>query len=345
MTDYSLKELKIEVTHQCPLACLHCSSVASIENQDAMSLDKCLLLLSEAADLKVQDIAFSGGEPLIWDGICDTVKTAHSYGMRTTIYTSGNVGNNQDARKVFEELKISGLDRAIFSLYSPKEEDHNRITRKLDSFRNTLNSIDICCSLDISPEVHFVALSDNYSLLPELIALVESHGVSKTSVLRLVPQGRGKVFSKTHTMNKQQNLALKQEINRLRTEGHIIRTGSPFNVLWLNETPQCPAAQDRMIVTPDLRVYPCDAFKQVEAEEIVSSPKYTTLADCSLKECWEKSDYFNTIRNAIMIPPTPPCNECPTYSQCGSGCLAQKFIYHGSLEKNPDPACLRGTIV
>ena len=343
MAEYSLKELKIEVTHQCPLACLHCSSMAGIENHETMSLGKCLDILADAAKMEVKEIAFSGGEPLVWDGICDVIKAAHDYGMRTTIYTSGNVDASRDATKEFESLKKNGLDRAIFSLYSPIEENHNRITRKHNSFRNTLNSIDICGSLGITPEIHFVALSDNYNMLSEIVALAESHGITVISVLRLVPQGRGKVFGKTQTMDKDQNHALKKEITRLRKEGHTLRPGSPFNVLWLNDLPQCLAGQDRMIVAPNLKIYPCDAFKQVEAEEIISAPEYSTLENCTLQECWEKSDYFNSIRSAVRSSPTPPCNDCPTYSQCGSGCLAQKFLYHGSLEKNPDPACLWGT--
>ena len=36
----NLKELKIEVTYHCPLACVHCSSEANENNALNMSVDK-----------------------------------------------------------------------------------------------------------------------------------------------------------------------------------------------------------------------------------------------------------------------------------------------------------------
>lgn len=338
MSDFILKELKIEVTYNCPLACVHCSSNASKENQLAMSLEQCVEILTDAIQLGIEQVAFSGGEPLIWEGLDSVIHYAHQNNIQTTIYTSGNIS---DPRAVFQNLKNCGLDKAVFSLYSDNERDHDRVTRTRGSFCKTLLSIDECCKNGIVPEVHFVALASNYQKLPNIVSLAENHGVLKVSVLRFVPQGRGALISHADTMSKEQNLDLKKIIQSLRAEGHDIRTGSPFNVLWLNATPKCMAGRDRLVVAPDTAIYPCDAFKQIRAETIAGASEYSTLNQHPLMDCWEKSEYLQIVRQAILDNPTEPCSSCPIYSQCGSGCLAQKYLHYGVLTKNPDPACIR----
>jgi radical SAM protein with 4Fe4S-binding SPASM domain len=338
MNKFALKELKIEVTYNCPLACIHCSSNAGYENLLTMSKKKCMEILSDAVELGIENIAFSGGEPLIWDGIIDAVQYVSNHHLRASIYTSGNIENQTI---IFTALKAAGLEKAIFSIYSSKEDEHNRVTRISHSYNKTLSSIDICHSIGITPEVHFVALASNYFKLSDIVKLVETHGVKRISVLRFVPQGRGMLISDVDTLNKKQNLELSKEIHRLRSDGHDIRTGSPFNVLWLNEDPKCTAAQDRLIVAPDTTIYPCDAFKQIKAEDIVGSLDFEALDKHNLNECWTMSKYLNFIRTAILSPPQEPCASCPNFPQCKSGCIAQKYIQYESLYKNPDPACLR----
>lgn len=338
MSEFNLKELKIEVTYNCPLACVHCSSNAGKDNKLTMTVEKCMQILVDAVGMGVESIAFSGGEPLSWLGLPAVIKYASSCNLHTTIYTSGNV---DDPDKTFQVLKDCGLGKAIFSLYSPIEVEHNRITRVKRSYQYTLQSIDICRKIGIVPEIHFVALASNYHNLAGIALLARAHGIQRISVLRFVPQGRGVLISDLDTLSSAQNNELKRIIQRLRTEGHDIRTGSPFNVLWLNDDPKCMAGKDRLIVAPDTTIYPCDAFKQIQAESIAGSTAFSALDNHTLQDCWEKSEYLNNVRTAIAADPSPPCADCPAYYQCGSGCIAQKFLCYGTLYKNPDPACLR----
>ena len=337
MSNLILKEIKIEVTYNCPLSCVHCSSDANPGNQLSMSVDKCIEIINDALSIGIEEIAFSGGEPLIWNGITDAIAYSKKMGISNSIYTSGNCSNME---KLLSELATAGVDKLIFSIYSDNEKEHNRVTRKADSFSNTLKTIAVAQSLGIITEIHFVALASNYKKLANVVELAQANGVRRVSVLRFVPQGRGLLISDKDTLNKDQNLELKKIITELRDRGFDIRTGSPFNVLFLNEKPKCMAAQDRLIVAPDLNIYPCDAFKQISCETIAEGDEYSKLDRHSVAECWEKSKYFGLVRNAIHATPTDPCQSCKSYQMCLSGCLAQKYLYYSSLCKNPDPACL-----
>ena len=69
--------------------------------------------------------------------------------------------------------------------------------------------------------------------------------------------------------------------------------GSPFNYLLLDDSPHCFSGIDRLIVGPDQRVFPCDAFKQVQAEELVGTNDLSVLsATCSLAQCWDNSPFL-----------------------------------------------------
>lgn len=340
MSKYHLKELKIEVTYHCPLACVHCSSNAGAEVSLSMKPQECKAVLTDAIKLGVEKVAFSGGEPLEWDALVEMVQYATANHIDTTVYTSGN---NKHGLTIFDNLRNAGLKRAVFSIYSSARDEHNRVTRIAESYDTTLAAVQRCASIGIIAEIHFVALRSNYQQLESVVKLAEKHGASRVSVLRLVPQGRAALIKNSDVLTKQQNIELKKIIQNLREKGHDIRTGSPFNVLWLNENPQCLAGQDRLIVAPDLSIYPCDAFKQIKATSITSGDTHSTLLGHSLDECWNSSAYLNAVRTAVKSLPAPPCASCTMYSHCKAGCLAQKFLQYGDLTKNPDPACLRVT--
>jgi len=336
---FQLNEIKIEVTYNCPLSCVHCSSDANPENKLSMPLEKCIEIINDAVALGVKEIIFSGGEPLAWKGIIEVIVHSKRLGLVSSIYTSGNCNNLE---KLIEELKLAGIDKLIFSLYSDNENKHNRITRKSNSFSNTLKAIKLTNSYNIPTEIHFVALVSNYKSLPGIADLAQSIGVKRISVLRLVPQGRGLLISSNDTLSKLQNLELKRIITNLRDKGHEIRTGSPFNVLFLNNKPECMAAQDRLVVAPDLNIYPCDAFKQISSGNFFPDDEYSNLSNHTIAECWKHSKYFEVVRKAILATPSEPCKSCKNNKLCLSGCLAQKYLFYSSLNKNPDPACLLG---
>ena len=108
----------------------------------------------------------------------------------------------------------------------------------------------------------------------------------------------------------------------------------------LNENPKCSSAIDRLIVTPNMNFYPCDAFKQIESQDVIGTSRLSSLAHASLKECWEKSPYLLAIRKYLRTDFEKPCDSCKKLEECLSGCLAQKVLEHGGLKKTHDPMCL-----
>src|SRR5438105_2329605 len=82
--------LLAELTHRCPLHCPYCSNPIEMASK-AMELTTgdWYRVLSEAADLGVVEVHFSGGEPLLRDDLEDLIRHAHSLEMYTNLITSG----------------------------------------------------------------------------------------------------------------------------------------------------------------------------------------------------------------------------------------------------------------
>ena len=334
---FQLSEIKIEVTHRCPLACVHCSSDAGPSCLREMDIADCLRVISQAADAGVKEVAISGGEPLIWPHVIEAAELAAQKGLQVTVYTSGNVPN---VRKLLGSLKGVGATKAVFSVFGADESTHERITRIKGSFNLTLAGLTAARDVGLTVEIHFVPMADNFGQLEAIAELAKKNGCCRVSVLRFVPQGRGYLMRK-YALSAVQNCQLKHTIENLRRNGIEIRTGSPYNFLLLNPVPKCTAGIDRLIVGPNLRVYPCDAFKQIEVEEIVGADDYSCLATKDLNGCWTRSAYLNAVRDYLTTPFHKPCETCGDLEQCLSGCLAQKVLAHGDLKKRPDPMCLR----
>jgi radical SAM protein with 4Fe4S-binding SPASM domain len=121
-----------------------------------------------------------------------------------------------------------------------------------------------------------------------------------------------------------------------------IRIGTPFNVLCLDNLARgvCVAGLFRGTVGPDLRTYPCDAFKHITPEMIGAEGPHPSFREHDLEWCLGKSDYFEKARHLTLGGRTGnTCRECKSLVACRSGCVAQKIL--GGLQPEaPDPGCL-----
>jgi len=333
---FLLKEIKIEVTQHCPMQCIHCSSDASPAAVLQMTEADCMRIVNEALAMGVREVAFSGGEPLTWKPLGAAVERVAEEAREVIIYTTGNVDNIAERLR---RLKTLGLSRCVFSLFSANETGHEKITRCAGSFSGTIAAMKCADESGLNPEIHFVPLADNYSEIENVAELAGQLGVRKISVLRFVPHGRGALIQR-HKLNKLQNLELRRAIARLRAMGLEIRTGSPYNFLLVNEDAECAAGINRLIIGPDLRIYPCDAFKQIKAEELVGTLEHSSLDKHPLSACWNRSPFLNAVRKYLTTPWAEPCASCDALPKCLSGCLAQKAISNGSIEKSADPDCI-----
>jgi radical SAM protein with 4Fe4S-binding SPASM domain len=280
----------------------------------------------------------------------DAVSNCNALGLESSICSSG-INSSESGAKEIIALTKQGLDKVIFSLYSPLKSSHDRITRKFGSFDKTISVIASLKNIKIEKEINFIPLKINYKEFDNLIELSESLGISRVNILRFVPQGRGIILKNGREVLMQaETMELRNSILYCRANFNVdISLGSPYNILILNQDTECRAARQILCVGPNGNIYPCDAFKNIEPNEIGLDDHYNNIIEHTLKECWENSKYLNSIRRYLTTPFEETCSQCLYLEQCKSGCLAQKVIKQESIEggkigKRADPLCLRNLI-
>jgi pyrroloquinoline quinone biosynthesis protein E len=334
-----LSELKIELTQQCPLACVHCSTNSNRKQTSMLPKTVVIRLLAEAAELGVEKVVFTGGEPLVCPYLPEAIEAAASRGIVPTLYTSGIVDNELTPMSLALATSFTrrGLTRFLFSLYSHRPEVHESVTR-YGTHAATLLALRNAISTGVPTEVHFVAMKRNFRDLPELVDLAASMGAERLSVLRFVPQGRGRNISSADDLVGEELKELAKAIVWLRRlyPQLPIRAGSPFNILNIGYTP-CNAAQGVLIVNHRGDIFPCDAFKNVDYRD----PMFGNVLQQDLRDIWEKSLFLSRVRGILVGEKGEMCRSCQQERTCQSGCLAQKVIRAGwQAAQEPDPGCL-----
>ncbi len=335
----TLRELKLELTQQCPLACVHCSTDSHRKRTSSLTEETVVRLLREASALGLEKVAFTGGEPLIVPYLPRVVEEARALGIHASLYTCGAVDSdlNPLTMETARFLADRGLSRFIFSIYSHRAEMHNSVTG-YQSFGTTVAALQNALITDVPVEIHFVAMRRNFRDLADLVEAASRWGVKRVSVLRFVPHGRGSNIAAREDLSTGEMRELRDSIIAARTAFPqvSVRAGSPYNILGIGHT-RCDAAQEVLSVNHRGQIFPCDAFKNIDYHD----PAFGSVLDRPLKEVWERSAFLSRVREELASGPGPVCGSCSEFSGCRSGCLAQKVIRDGWAHAGePDPGCL-----
>lgn len=331
----SIKSLNIELSGKCLLECRHCSSSSSYVRNDKIDIRHIERLLLEGRLLGANCLSISGGEPLLYEDLFDVLQLTSILEYEVRIYTSGIIGNAGGLKAVdtrfLQKIKAyNNIEAMIFSLHAPSAEIHDYITQRPGSFGFTIESIQRSIAAGLVTEIHTVPMSVNFALIPELILWAEECGVAEISLLRLVPQGRC-TENKHLMMNRAETAQFMRLVNKADSHVLSIRKGAPYKCLFLNEASFCSAGVDKLLISPDGSVHPCEAFKFTDSN--------SNIYKKNLREIWETDPWLNEIRN-LNIQQISICNKCPNIHKCSGGCPGQRLLENKSLLTGPDPICM-----
>lgn len=310
----ALKDLTLEITRKCPMNCKLCSSNGGEPCDPEFSLDELKVIVDQAKDLEVSEISLSGGEPFTCPFLEELCRYTSDLGIDAFIFTSGNCfDDNRLVSSIpldkFIDLKKSGVKKVVFSLHGSNADIHDRMTRKLGSFNNLLQSIENAQKADLELEVHVVPVKDNYRDIPAIVNLLEKLGVKSLHFLRFVPQGRGETYRDKLELANIEQLELNAILNNLLSSSPIkITVGAHFNELEIKTTGYCTAGTRKAVIRPDGYVFPCVGMKTVEK----------LIDNNNVKE--NNLEYIVTNSYGFKLSKTILCDK---NMNC---CLAQKFM-------------------
>lgn len=242
----------IEVTRACNLRCKHClnNSGKMIENQ--LTTEELFCLIKKLSQAGIQEIRFTGGEPLIHKDIYKMIELATRLGIYTSIGTNGVLIDEEVAKK----LKDAGLKKAVVSLDGTREK-HDEIRGK-GNYNKTMLSIKYMQNQGIKIKVNSVIMRTN---MEDVIILAKELNKMKIDLLirRFIESGRGENLI-NNLLSKQDydyvKERLKDELNgapyirghyiRLNDESSNTRIELPFKI-----KKGCKAGQRAIVITPN----------------------------------------------------------------------------------------------
>lgn len=208
--------LELNPTNRCNLQCPSCwQREFEYETADALSTERIISLVREAAKLGVKEIRIPGaGEPLLRKDILDLMAEIKRCGMHGLLITNGTLWTEKSIQRTVEML----WDVVTFSIDAPnakvndtlrgKPGTFERITKHLRAFQAAKNKTG--SSLPIL-RFNMVLSNMNYALLPELIEFAKQYGCEDLQVQPMTVWGKA---GKALELNEKQREELPDYVKR-----------------------------------------------------------------------------------------------------------------------------------
>ncbi|MDW0196848.1 MAG: GTP 3',8-cyclase MoaA [Nitrososphaeraceae archaeon] len=261
------KKLRISVTDRCNMRCGYCmpkDNTKWFDTTEVLSFDEIIRLSSIFANLGVEKIRLTGGEPLVRPSIENLIKSIAKIG---NIKSIGLTTNGLLLQEKVEALKSSGLDSVNISLDSFKEDRFKMMTG-VNGLDKVVNSIQKAKDVGFDVKINTVVVRGwNDDEVVEFANFARRTGITVRFIEFMPLDGSGiwrndLVFSKMEMMEKlESNIgkvfpASDQEMSapaklysfsdRIGTVGFIPSVTEPF-------CSQC----DRIRLTSDGRFLTC----------------------------------------------------------------------------------------
>lgn len=244
----------MEITRACNLHCTHCLNDSGKAQKDQLSTKEIDSLIDNFSGLGVQEIRFTGGEPLLHPNIYEFIKRARILNIRPSIGTNGTLITPEVAKK----LKEAGLCQAVVSL-DGTEEAHDKIRGK-NNFKRAIDGIKNLQDQGIMVRVNSVLMKNNMFDIIQLAKQLNSQKIP-TFIRRFIESGRGTNL-KSNMLSATDYEAVKQELvdelNGRYIKGHYLndkevtpRIKLPF------ERTSCSAGRRAFVIVPNGDIHSC----------------------------------------------------------------------------------------
>lgn len=176
----------IKLGYACNNECIHCiiqdqkkNTMIKRKIENRMT-DECFHEIDDSFDRGSRALVITGGEPTIRNDFIKIVLYAKRKGMYVAVQTNARKFSNEQ----FCEQVVPYIDSVIFALHGSHKKIHDSVTRKEDSFEETIQGIKnlIHYKADISLTGKIVISKKNYLDLSNILLLFNSLGVKNVNI-------------------------------------------------------------------------------------------------------------------------------------------------------------------
>lgn len=280
--------LRVSVTELCNFRCRYCmpeDGIPKKSHEEMMTAEETLDAIQVAAELGINKIRITGGEPLVKRGIVKLCKAvAETPGIEEVCITTNGVLLTQFAK----ELKDAGVNRLNISLDTLDAEKFRYITRvgELD---------DVFAGMKAAKEAGFENTKINCVLMggfnddeiEDFVNLTKEHPI-EVRFIELMPIGGGLDFEKQQFVSCEEILKRVPQLESLEKDSGVAklyRLPGAVGTVGLIRPISCEFCQDcnKIRLTADGKIKPClhsdqeISLKGLEREAMLATLKKAIL--------------------------------------------------------------------
>ncbi len=318
-----------EITYRCPLQCPYCSNPLQLNRfRNELDTGTWKRILSEASEIGIVQVHFTGGEPLLRTDVGELIAHAKKSGLYSHLITAGvNTSKEQ-----LESLRHSGLDAIQISIQDTVPDENDRLAG-CPSFSKKKLAVTNAKETGLPVTLNIVLHRHNLDRIEEMIQLAQDWQVDRLELAHT--QYLGWAFHNRNSLipSRTQVEHAQQVVDHLReTDSSGLQILHVLPDYYQSWPKPCLQGWGRifMTVTPDGVLLPCQASRDIPE---LSFPR---VSNSSLHEAWFNSSVFRKFRGTDWMP--EPCRTCDRRHIDYGGCRCQAFLLTGDVHQT-DPVC------
>jgi len=308
-----LRRMQIELTDRCNEKCVHCYVSKDGEGRD-MRLELLSAVLDQGRVLGLEQVVFSGGEPMLHPGFFDALARAGGCGLKMRVFSNLTLLDDDAARRI-QRLDVCEVQT---SLYCVAPGVHDAVTGTPGSCAQTMRGIERLAGLGVRVFVNCPVIGLNKESYPGVMAFAGRLGVGVAPDNMIMVRADGDRSNLEHRLNIDE---------ALRVIRDILDNDSAYDDEHFSPSRGRPAG-----IPPRALNVCCEAVCVNAKGEVLPLPEWNLpLGDLnrqSLKDVWENSPAIKRLRE-IGPKDFPKCRPCTAAPFCTMG-------LGGNANESPD---------
>jgi len=318
----------IELTHRCPLECVHCYNNLPMSDHGArrgeLTTDEHRRILDELAELGCLWLLLTGGEVLARPDFFDIYRHALSTGILLTVFTNGTLITERVA-DAFAAMPPFAIE---ITLYGRTKATYEALTGIPGSFERCLRGIDLLIQRKLPLKLKTVAISTNKHEIASMKRFAEDLGVRFSFDAMMTPR----IDCSASPLEVRLTPA---DIVVLDLEDPV--RVSDFTRLAVEHAPPPPAEGEVpgvYVCGGGVNSFAIDPYGNMSICVLSQNDKFN-VRDHGVREGWE--NFLRRVRDKRITRVTK-CTACALNSLCGS-CAANGELENGDAEAPVDFLC------
>jgi len=305
--------ITIAVNYDCQCACEHCSAAPYQEEtqrlKNSLTLGELKSAVEQSVDLGTTCVVLTGGEPLLFDGIYELIRSVDRKRSVCTMFSNGEFLTEGNVN----ELKQAGLFGIYVSIDHSNPERHDANRGRPGLAAKAFQGLKLCQKAGIPTGISTFATREKLETgeLDAMMELAKSLNVLEVFIFDVVPTGR-LLDQHDCTLTDEEIDRIRdfrERYNQLSDYPRIVHQTMFSSIAYPCAAEGCPAAMVQMHLRANGDVSPCD----------FTPCSFGNIRELPLGDIWQRM-----ISSELYKGPSPRCR------------LSKREFWNRLAEVNPE---------